>query len=58
LTASWFINEPKRGKWRIQPNVRCDKDYNFYALVDIEAGDELTVDYSKYSDQMPAWLMK
>jgi hypothetical protein len=55
LTVSWYINEPKRGK---RPNVRCDDNYDFYTLVKIKAGDELTVDYSKYSDPLPDWLMK
>jgi hypothetical protein len=54
LTISWYLNQPKPGD---PPNVYC-KSYNFYALRKIEVGEELTVDYSKYSDQMPAWLMK
>jgi hypothetical protein len=55
LTASWYINKPKRGE---TPNVYCDANYDFYALRDIKAGEELTVDYFKYSDPMPAWLVK
>lgn len=55
LTTSWYINEPKRGG---RPNVRCDENYDFFALENIKAGDELTVDYSKYSDPLPAWLTK
>ena len=55
LTVSWYINEPKRSG---QPNVRCNENYDFYALKDIKAGEELTVDYSEYSDPLPAWLMK
>lgn len=55
LTVSWYINEPKRGE---HPNVRCDGNYDFYALGEIKAGEELTVDYSKYSDPVPDWLMK
>ena len=48
LTMSWFLNEPKPGE---HPNVGCDtQTYDFFALRDIEAGEELTVDYSKYSD--------
>jgi hypothetical protein len=54
LTISWYLNEPKPGD---KPNVYC-KNYDFYALRKIKAGEELTVDYSKYSDQMPAWLRK
>jgi hypothetical protein len=48
LTMAWFINEPKAGK---RPNVGCDpQTYDFFALRDIESGEELTVDYSKYSE--------
>jgi hypothetical protein len=48
LTMSWFRNEPKPGE---HPNVGCDtQTYDFFALRDIGAGEELTVDYSKYSD--------
>ena len=54
LTISWYLNEPKRGD---KPNVYC-KNYDFYASRKIKAGEELTVDYSKYSDPMPGWLMK
>ncbi|MGP8019935.1 MAG: FRG domain-containing protein [Limisphaerales bacterium] len=56
LTMSWYINEPKRGE---QPNVYCEeKTYDFFALKNIKAGEELTVDYSKYSDILPDWLTK
>jgi len=56
LTVSWYINEPKRGE---QPNVYCEEEtYDFFALKDIKAGDELTVDYSEYSDRLPSWLAK
>jgi hypothetical protein len=51
LTVSWYLNEPAEGK---SPNVGCDKELKFYALADIKAGDELTVDYSKYSERPPA----
>ena len=54
LTVSWYLNEPKPGG---RPNVYC-KDYDFYAARTIKSGEELTVDYSKYSDSMPAWLIK
>jgi hypothetical protein len=48
LTLSWYINEPARGH---KPNVRCDPEtYDFYALNNIPAGDELTVDYKTYSE--------
>jgi hypothetical protein len=55
LTVSWYINNPKPNK---RPNVYCDGDFNFYALSEIKAGEELTVDYSKYTDPVPDWLMK
>lgn len=45
LTPSWYINNS-----RTSPNVRCDETYEFFALRDINRGEELTVDYSKYSD--------
>jgi hypothetical protein len=44
LTPAWYVNESKR------PNVRCDENYNFVALRDIDPGEELTADYSQYSD--------
>lgn len=43
LTPAWFLNESKR------PNTRSDENYDFYALRDITAGEELTVDYSTFS---------
>jgi SET domain-containing protein len=47
LTVSWYINEPLEGQ---KPNVVCDSEYEFFAARDIRAGEELTVDYSTYSD--------
>jgi hypothetical protein len=44
LTPAWYINESKK------PNVRCDENYDFYSLRDIDDGEELTVDYSTFSD--------
>lgn len=44
LTPSWYINESKT------PNVGCDRYYNFFALRTIEPGEELTTDYSTYSE--------
>jgi len=43
MPISWYLNESK------DPNLSCDKDYDFYAIRDIKAGEELTVDYSTYS---------
>jgi hypothetical protein len=48
LTVSWYLNEPPKS---VEPNVRCDpSSYEFLALRDIEPGEELTVDYSTYSE--------
>ena len=44
LSTSWYINHSKK------PNVVCDEQYNFLAIRDIDPGEELTVDYSKYND--------
>ena len=44
MTVAWYLNSSKK------PNVGCDKDYNFYALRNIKAGEELTVDYDTYSE--------
>lgn len=43
LTPSWFLNTAKT------PNAADDKDLKFYAIRDIQAGDELTVDYTTYN---------
>jgi SET domain-containing protein len=48
LTPAWFLNEPEAGK---KPNVRADRGYNFYAIEDIQPGDELTVEYRTYSEE-------
>jgi len=45
LTPSWYLNNSE------SPNVAADEDYRFYALRDIKAGEELTVDYRTYSDE-------
>jgi hypothetical protein len=44
LTTSWFLNNSKN------PNVGCDENYDFFALRTIRPGEELTADYSKYSE--------
>jgi len=52
LTPAWYINEPRKGQ---RPNVRCETvqaEYEFYALRNIKAGEELTVIYD-YSDAPP-----
>lgn len=47
LTVSWYINEPEAGQ---KPNVVCSGKYDFVAARDIKASEELTVDYSTYSE--------
>jgi len=44
LTIAWFLNESNT------PNTRCDENYDFHALRNIKTGEELTVDYSTFSD--------
>jgi SET domain-containing protein len=45
LTTAWYLNHSDN------PNVAADKDFRFYALRDIESGEELTADYRSYSDE-------
>jgi hypothetical protein len=47
LTPAWYLNESK------SPNVVCDEHLNFVAKRDIGLGEELTVDYSTYSEPVP-----
>jgi hypothetical protein len=44
MTVAWYLNESKK------PNVRCDSNYDFFAAREIRADEELTVDYSSYSE--------
>jgi SET domain-containing protein len=44
LTVSWYLNHSEN------PNVTADDSFRFYALRDIEEGEELTVNYRTYSD--------
>lgn len=44
LTPAWYLNDSKR------PNARIDENYDFYAIRDISSGEEITVDYSTFSD--------
>lgn len=48
LTVAWYLNEPAAGT---KPNIVCGKEYDFFAGRDIAEGEELTVDYSTYSDE-------
>ena len=47
MTISWYLNEPRAGE---KPNIRCGENDLFYALRDIEPGEELTVDYKTYNE--------
>lgn len=44
LTPAWYLNSSQT------PNVYCDDDLRFKALRNIKEGEELTADYSKYSE--------
>ena len=44
LTVAWYLNSSRN------PNVLCDQHYRFFAKRDIKTGEELTVDYSTYSE--------
>lgn len=47
LTVAWYLNQPSAEQ---EPNVICKGDYDFFAARNIMTGEELTVDYSTYSD--------
>jgi hypothetical protein len=47
LTVGWYLNHSKN------PNVRCDHNFSFYAARNIKKDEELTADYSTYSDLPP-----
>jgi hypothetical protein len=53
LTPAWFLTNSDKS-----PNLRCDDNYDFYALRDIASGEELTVTYSTYSDEPRRALRK
>jgi SET domain-containing protein len=44
LTLAWYLSESK------DPNVECGKNNRFFALRDIKAGEELTVNHATYSE--------
>ena len=47
LTVGWYLNEPADGA---QPNAGMTRDYEIIAARDIEEGEELTINYSTFSD--------
>lgn len=49
ITPGWYINEPRLGE---ESNVYPDKNYNFFARKNIKKGEELTVDYSSFSEHV------
>jgi methylase of polypeptide subunit release factors len=46
LTVGWYLNEPLAGE---QPNIVATADFDLVAMRDIEAWEELTVDYSSFA---------
>lgn len=47
LTPGWYLNEPGEGE---QASVTVESDLSFRAARDIDAGEELKVRYSEFSD--------
>jgi hypothetical protein len=47
LTPGWYLNEPPPGR---TANVRAGEDFAFTACRDIAEGEELTIDYSGFSE--------
>ncbi len=45
LDVTWYVNHDSK-----KPNMAIDKKNKFYALIDINAGEELVIDYGTYSD--------
>src|SRR5688500_663087 len=50
LTPGWYLNEPAPGE---EANVRSTDRLSFIARRDIAAGEELSIDYSEFSEQEP-----
>jgi hypothetical protein len=51
LTPSWYLNHSDN------PNAYSDDKYSFFALRDIEQGEELTLDYRNYTELSPTMLL-
>jgi SET domain len=45
LTVSWYLRDSE------SPNVTVDSEYNMTAKTDITEGEELTADYTTYSEE-------
>lgn len=52
LTMSWYMNHSA------SPNVRADEHLQFISCRPIMIGEELTIDYSRFSDDAPARLAR
>lgn len=44
MHIGWYLNHSK------SPNAYPDNDYKWYALRDIKAGEEITIDYNKLEE--------
>ncbi|MBS1493180.1 MAG: SET domain-containing protein-lysine N-methyltransferase [Bacteroidetes bacterium] len=42
MSIGWYLNHSDT------PNIYCNEDYEYFALRDIAADEELTVDYEKF----------
>ena len=57
MTISWYLNnikdpdKPDDSQTILEPNVGCNREYDFYTLRNIKAGEELIVDYDTYSEE-------
>jgi SET domain-containing protein len=51
MTIAWYLNHSN------SPNIGCDEAFTFFALRQINEGEELTTDYRAYNDFATAgWL--
>lgn len=48
MPISWYLNDTQDAE---KLNVRCGKDYVFFALRDIKKGEELLTNYDTYSER-------
>jgi uncharacterized protein len=46
MPISWYLNDSDN------PNMACNKDYDFYSIRDIKAEEELTAKYDTYSEEV------
>jgi SET domain-containing protein len=51
ITPSWYLNHSDN------PSAYSDDQYSFFALRDIEKGEELTLDYRTYMELSPTTLL-